>query len=280
MRRVLRMFWTVLASLAGCYLLVCLIAWAAQARLVYFPGPAAAVKPEDVGLTGQELFLKTSDGERLFAWYVPHERPRGVVIVCHGNAGELTGRAEYARAFRALGLSTLLFDYRGYGASSGSPDEQGTYLDVEAAYDHVTRGLKFEPGQILVFGESLGGGTAIELALRRPLAGVMVQATFTSIADVGALHYPWLPVRWIARHRYENLLKIPRVPTSVLVLHSPDDEIVPFEHGERLYAAALPPKDFVRLRGSHNEAQFFREPEWQQAVQQFIDRALARPGAR
>src|SRR5262245_9210086 len=220
MRRVLRMLSIVLATLAGLYLLLCLAAWAGQSKLVYHPGRAAATTPRDAGLAGQELFLKTSDGVRLFAWLVPHERPRGIVIVCHGNAGELTGRADYARAFLAMGLSTLLFDYRGYGASEGSPDEEGTYLDAEAAYDHVTRGLGFDAGRIFVLGESLGGGPAIELALRRPVAGVMLPDTFTSMADVGALDYPWLPVRWPGPPRYGNLPKIQSLPSGWHVVHS------------------------------------------------------------
>jgi pimeloyl-ACP methyl ester carboxylesterase len=171
----------VLVALALCYLAACGALWAAQNRLVFQPGPAPTTEPKDHGLAGQVQLLKTSDGERIYAWIVPADRPRGFAIVCHGNAGNVENRAEYARVLGPMGLTTILFDYRGYGASSGSPSEDGTYLDAEAVYEYAQHALHAEPGQIFLVGESLGGGVAVELALRRPVAGLVLQDAFTSI---------------------------------------------------------------------------------------------------
>lgn len=280
MLRMKRMFWIVIVTLAGFYLAACAALFVFQARLVYFPGPATADEPKDHGLVAQELFLKSADGVKIFTWYVAAERPRGVAIVCHGNAGTLVERAEYARALREFGLSTLLFDYRGYGRSEGTPSEEGTYLDAEECYRHVTHVFGFQPGQIFVVGESLGGGVATELALRKTIGGLILQDTFTSIPDMGAAQYPWLPVRLLARVRYDNLAKIASVPVPLLLFHSKDDEIVPYAHGEKLYAAALPPKHFVTTSGGHNEAFFYTRPEWNDEVRQFIDRTLTRRASR
>lgn len=280
MKRTRRMIGIVLATLLALYALVCLAAWIGANRLIYFPGPAPATEPKDHGIEGRAVLLKSSDGLRLWSWWIPAEQPRGVVIVLHGNAGTREERIDYARAFQAMGLSTLLLDYRGYGGSDGSPNEEGTYLDAEAAYEYVTRAENFQPGQILVFGESLGGGVAIELARRRTVGSVIVQDTFTSIADMGAKLYPWLPVRWLVGRRYDNLAKIPSVPVPVLVLHSRNDELIPYEQGERLFAAAMQPKRLITTAGGHNSSAFFLRPEWTAGVREHVDAVLSRKGSR
>lgn len=280
MNRVRRMLTVVVVTLVACYALACLAVYAGANKLIYFPGPPPTTEPKDHGLEGRTVLLKSSDGLRLWSWLVPVEHPRGVVILLHGNAGTRAERAGYAKAFGAMGLTTLILDYRGYGGSDGSPDEAGTYLDAEAAYEYVTRALAFQPGQILVFGESLGGAVAVELALRRTVGGVFLQDTFTSIADIGAPLYPWLPIRWLARGRYETLAKIAAVPVPLMILHSKDDEVVPFAHGERLFAAANQPKTFLETRGSHDGCAFFVDPEWTKAVRDHVDFVIERKGKR
>ncbi|MBK7875468.1 MAG: alpha/beta fold hydrolase [Planctomycetes bacterium] len=262
----LRLVLLVLATAAGLYAAACAALWIAQERLVFAGGPPATTTPKDHGLPGEALFLKTDDDVRLYAWLVPAERPRGAVLVLHGNAGNVENRAEHARAFHELGFTTLLLDWRGYGASDGRTTEEGTYLDATAGYEYLVRALRFEPGQIAVFGESMGGGPAVELALRKPFGALILQSTFTSIPDVGARFYPWLPVRQLARVRYANLEKLPRVPMPVLLLHSREDELVPYAHAEALLAAALPPKSLVTTAGKHDDAQFFLREEWKTAV--------------
>ncbi|MFO1012073.1 MAG: alpha/beta fold hydrolase [Planctomycetota bacterium] len=273
-RNVLRLALLVLGTAAGLYALACVALWAAQEKLVFAGGPAPTTEPKDHGLPGEALFLKTDDGVRLYAWLVPAERPRGAVLVLHGNAGNVENRAEHARAFHDLGFTTLLLDWRGYGASDGRATEEGTYRDARAGYDYLVRALGFETARIAVFGESMGGGPAVELALEKPFGSLILQGAFTSVPDLGAKYYPWMPVHTLARVRFANLEKIARVPMPVLLLHSKDDEVVPYAHAEALLAAAQPPKSLVTLSGRHDDAQFFAREEWKVAVGAALDNML------
>ncbi|HEX6884519.1 MAG TPA: alpha/beta hydrolase [Planctomycetota bacterium] len=272
---VLRVLLLVLAAYAGLCLLVALF----QARLVYFPGPPPRVDPAALGLAHREVELTTSDGERLHGWFFPREGAAGAVLVCHGNAGSVENRLELARAFLELGWAVLLFDYRGYGLSTGRPSEAGTYLDAEAAHAHLTGVEGFAPERIVLHGESLGGGVALELALRRPCAALILESAFTSIPDMAAEVYPFLPARLLARIRYDNLAKVVRLGVPLLVVHSPQDEIVPFAHGERLLAAAREPKRLLRTGGGHNAGGFVQRAEWRAEVGAFLARTRT-PAAR
>lgn len=236
--------------LVGGYVVLCLVLRATQERLVYFPGAPPSTTPASAGLEFEDVALRTSDGETLGAWLVRAKDARGGVVLCHGNAGSIEHRIGLARSLASQGFDVLLFDYRGYGTSTGAPSEEGTYIDGVAAFDALAARL---PGRVAVFGESLGGGVAIELALRRKVAAVVVEATFTSLVDVGQRVYWWLPVSLISRLRYESITKIGRIEAPVLVAHSPDDDLVPFAMGEALFAAAKGPKQFLRTRGVHNE---------------------------
>lgn len=233
----------------GGYVVLCLVLRATQERLVYFPGARPSTTPASAGLAFEDVAVRTSDGETLGAWLVHAPDARGGVVVCHGNAGSIEHRIGLARALASQGFDVLLFDYRGYGASTGAPSEEGTYQDGVAAFDALA---ERHPGRVAVFGESLGGGVAIELALRRPVAAIVVEATFTSLVDVGQRVYWWLPVSLISRLRYESLAKIGRVRAPFFVAHSPEDDLVPFAMGEALFAAANGPKQFLRTRGVHN----------------------------
>jgi uncharacterized protein len=257
-----------LLLVAGVYLAICLAAWAFEKKLVYFPGPPPTATPRDAGLEYVDAPLATSDGLALSAWFLPAREPRLAVLVCHGNAGSIEHRIDKARIFVELGASVLLFDYRGYGASEGTPSEEGTYLDAECAFDELARRA---PGlAIVAYGESLGGGVAVELARRRPLAGLILDSTFTSVPDVGARAYPWLPVRLLARTRYDNLAKVATLDTPILVAHSRGDAIVPFELGRALHAAVKHPAGFVETRGGHNEGGLLLSADSVRAVAAFL----------
>lgn len=227
-----------------------------QPRLLYFPDmPARAVEanPEDIGLDFEPLTLTTRDGEQLDAWFIPAIQSRGVLLFCHGNAGNMSHRLDSIRLFHDLGLSVLIFDYRGYGRSSGSPTEQGTYLDVDAAWDYLVEKRRILPTQIILFGRSLGAAIAADLASRQDAAAVILESAFTSVPDIAATLYPWLPVRWLSRFRYDTLKKLAAIHSPLLIVHSRDDEIIPFANGERLLAAANEPKQLLKLRGGHND---------------------------
>lgn len=276
--RPLTSFLPVLFGILGIYAVLCVIVAVFQGRLVYFPGGAPDLDPGHLGLAFEDLYLETSDGVRIHAWLIPAERAPGtspsVILFHHGNAGNIGHRLHAARAFRDMGHDVLLFDYRGYGLSEGSPDEAGTYLDAEAAHDHLT-GAGYAPGRILAYGESLGGGVAVELARRRPLAALVVEDTFSSLVGLGAEIYPWLPVRLLARIRYDSAAKIGALELPLLVLHSPGDELVPYAHGERLYELASEPRTFIATRGGHNDGGFLLDAAYIEEVAAFLDAALA-----
>jgi hypothetical protein len=269
------LLWIVLAA-AGAYLAICVIAWVRQDRLVWFPGPPPRLTPTAIGAPYEELELTARDGARVHAWHVRAGAPRGAVLVCHGNAGNVEDRLPLAATFRELGWDVLLFDYRGYGRSRGTLSEEGTYLDGEAALDHLAaRG--YGPGRTVLYGESLGGAVAVELARRRGAAALLVENAFTSLSDVGARVYPWLPVRLLTRVHYDSLAKVPALSVPLLVLHSRDDELVPYEHGERLHAAHPGPKRLIETRGGHGSGGFLQRREWTEEVARFL-LEHARPG--
>ncbi|MCY2961996.1 MAG: alpha/beta hydrolase [Planctomycetota bacterium] len=273
MRRVL--FWLFGIPIA-LYALLCFVAWFFQDRLVWYPGPPPTLTPAAIAAPFEDLELTTRDGATVHAWHVKAENARGAVLVCHGNAGNIEGRLPLAQTFRLLGYDVLLFDYRQYGKSRGILSEEGTYLDGEAALDHLAaRG--FEPRRTVIYGESMGGAVAVELARRRPCAVLFVEDTFTALADVGAEVYPWLPVRWITRTKYDSLAKIGALRVPFLVAHSPEDQLVPFRHGERLYAAHSGPKEFLETRGGHNGGGFLQRAEWVERVGGFLREHLPAP---
>jgi fermentation-respiration switch protein FrsA (DUF1100 family) len=268
----------IILVLALLYAAACLAAFLLQKRLVYFPGPPGGTTPADAGMRFEDLTLTTSDRVRVHGWLLPAAHARGVVLVCHGNAGSIAQRLPAARAFLAMGLSVLLLDYRGYGRSEGSPSEEGTYRDAEAAYDHLVQQAGFTAQSVIVYGESLGAAVAAELALRRGVAAVILESPFTSLRDIGARAYPFLPVRLLARLRYDNRAKAGRLRAPLLVIHSPQDEVVPFAQGRAVYEAAVEPKVFLQTDAGHNEGGFLRREEYQAKVRTFLEGALA-PGA-
>ena len=175
------------------------------------------------------------------------------MLFCHGNAGNISHLLEPIRAFHGLGLNTLVFDYRGFGASQGAPDEQGTYLDADAAWSYLVETRGIDPQKIVVYGRSLGGPIAARLARGLTPRGLVLQATFTSIPDLGQELYPLFPAGVLARYHYNTLEYLSRVICPVLVVHSREDDLIPFAHGERLYQAAPKPKDFLEIAGGHGD---------------------------
>ncbi len=252
------------------YVATCVLLDLFQSRLIYFPSRAYAYTPQDVGLAFEEITLQASDGIRLAAWYVPNPQAKGSVLFCHGNAGNISDRLIQLKLLVGLGYNVLLFDYRGYGNSEGSPTEQGTYLDAEAAWRFLTKDKTRPPEAIALFGESLGGAVAIELALRYRPGALMVESTFTSLVDVARLHYPLLPVRWLLRYRYDSIEKVPKLTCPKLFIHSTNDELVPIANARKLFDAAAPPKQFLETPGEHNTGGFTYSPEFTEKLGSFL----------
>jgi len=224
---------------------------------VYYPQRQLEASPNELRRPFEDARFKSSDGVQLHGWFFPANTnsPRAhlAFLICHGNAGNISHRLGLCGGLLGTGASVFVFDYRGYGQSEGRPGEEGTYLDAQAAHAWL-RQKGFRGEHIIAFGESLGGGVASELALRETLGGIVLQSTFTSIPDIGAELFPWLPVRWISTIKYDTQVKLPRINVPVLVMHSREDDLIRFHHAEQIFAAANEPKFLCELRGSHNDA--------------------------
>jgi fermentation-respiration switch protein FrsA (DUF1100 family) len=249
-----------------------------QDRLLYFPGMARelAATPTRFGLPFDELEIATEDGETLHAWWIPAKNARGAVVLFHGNAGNISHRLDYAAMFDRLGYSTLLVEYRGYGRSTGKPSEQGTYRDAAASWRWLTQTKGVAAGEIVLFGESLGGAVAAWLASRERPRALVLASTFTSVPDLAAELYPILPVRLLSRFEYNTLEALSSVNAPVLIAHSASDDIIPYSHGRRLHAAAREPKAFLELAGGHNDGFVFMRPDWVNALGAFLEEARSR----
>ena len=221
-----------------------------QRSLMYFPdtartAPAAAGLPQ-----AEEVTLTASDGERLVAWHVPPRDGKPVVIYFQGNAGGLSLRVNRFTWLTADGTGLMALSYRGYGGSTGSPSEDGLIRDAQAAYEFVH--ARHDARRIVLFGESLGAAVAVALAERREIGALILDAPFTSAADVGAAAYPFAPVRWLIKDRWPSDTRIGRVQAPLLVLHGERDRVVPISLGERLFALAREPKRMARFpQGGH-----------------------------
>lgn len=264
-----------LTIVVGGYLGVCLLLYLFQRRLIYFPGPPPETTPASAFLKYEDLRLPTLDGETIHAWHIRSEGARGAVIESHGNAGNMAQRLFRARVFLAMGLDVFLYDYRGYGSSSGSPGEPGLFHDAQAVFEHATGAAGFAPEQIICFGESLGGSVAADLASKQPVAALILESSFTSVPDLGAELYPWLPVRLLSRDRLSTLERIAEVKSPILIMHGKLDEVVPFAHSQRLLAAGGERAEFFELEGLyHNDGGFTARVEGVAHVAEFAARAL------
>ena len=243
-----------------------------QESFIFFPDRTLTATPRDAGLGYEEVPLSTEDGVTLGAWWVPAERARATLILCHGNAGNISHRLHLLVPMYSLGLNVLAFDYRGYGHSEGRPSEEGTYRDMDAAVAYALS-KNGEPIRLVFFGESLGGAVAIESATRHPCSALILESTFTSIPAMAARHYPWLPSRLLTI-RYDSLARIRDARCPVLVMHSPQDEIVPFSMGQALFEAAQEPKAFAELAGGHNDGGLAVHREAQRKLGLFLDETL------
>lgn len=264
-------------------LLVSLMAGLAD-RLVYFPVQEHdGGTPAMLGLAHEDVEIAASDGVKIHGWLVPAAAPENekvarspageprapTVLFLHGNGGNISHRLDKLAVLHGLGASVLMIDYRGYGRSDGSPDEAGLYRDADAAYDELLRRGR-SADSIVLYGESLGGTVATELAARRPVAALVLESTPTSILEVARHHYPILPVSLFLAARYDALSRIARVNAPILLLHSREDEIVPFTMAEEMLLAAPEPKWLVALRGGHNDC-FLRSAEtYERALREFL----------
>jgi uncharacterized protein len=264
------MTWTLVVAVT-CVAIVTL-AWVVQRSLIYFPF-GDVPSPSEVGLAGVEpVTFDTDDGIRLHGWFVPSRRSPAITLaVFNGNGGNRAYRSGLARAFGERGVAVLLFDYRGYGGNDGRPTEAGLASDARAARAYLAARADVDMRRVIYFGESLGAAVAIRLAVDHPPAALVLRSPFTSMADVGRVHYPFLPVRWLLRDRFPSLERIAQVSSPVLVIAGDRDRVVPIEQSRQLYAAASAPKRLVIISGAdHNDEALAEGPEVIQATLQLL----------
>jgi fermentation-respiration switch protein FrsA (DUF1100 family) len=255
--------------------------WSQQRRLIYYPSPGRVPAAASVLPGSREVTVATEDGLRLHAWFLPAATSgRGpAVLVCNGNAGNRALRAPLAAALSRAGLSVLLFDYRGFGGNPGRPSEDGLAADARAAQAWLAARPEVDPRRVAYLGESLGAAVALRLAVERPPAALVLRSPFTSLADVGRLHYPWLPVGLLLADRYPSADRAADLTVPVLVVAGEHDRIVPAALSRRLYDAAAAPKRFVLVAGAdHNDAALLDGRELVGEVLRFLEGTAAGPG--
>jgi len=256
------------------YLVILVIVYLIQPSMLYFPSRQLESTPEAIGLAFESVEFPTADGVTLHGWFIPAEGAVSTLLFCHGNAGNISHRLHLIELFHEMELSVFIFDYRGYGQSEGTTSESGTYKDAEGAWRYLTEARNISPEKIIILGRSLGGSIAAWLARRHQPQALILESAFTSIYDIAARHYPFLPVKLIARFKYNTREHIRQVHAPVLIIHSPDDGIVPFELGQKLFDAANQPKDLLKIAGGHNEGYAVSGKLYIDGITGFLDSRL------
>ena len=257
---------------AASYSLLVVVVYFMQGRMLYLaevPGRTLTMTPTDVGMDFQDVSIATTDGVILHGWFIAGQSSR-VLLFFHGNAGNISHRLDSIAQFRELGLSVLIIDYRGYGQSTGRTTERGIYRDADAAWRYLIDDRGIVANDIVIFGRSLGASVASRLASEYQPSALIVESSFTSIPDIAQDIYPWLPVRWLSRLSHATRDYVRDVRCPILIIHSRDDEIIPFRHGEAIFASANEPRTLLTIRGTHNDAFLLDERAYVAGLRMFL----------
>jgi fermentation-respiration switch protein FrsA (DUF1100 family) len=264
---------SVIVIAAVIYLFSAVYRFLTQSYFVYRPDKEMKRDPFNIRLYFDEIIFKASDGTHLSGWFIPVKNHNGVILVLHGKSGNISTRLAFINYFtRRLGLSTFIIDYRGYGKSEGKPGEEGTYLDSEAAWKYLTEARKIKPGDIIILGRSLGGPIAARLAGKVKARALILESTFTTIKDIVTQMYPYLPIKRFFKFEYPTIDYIKKVQSPVLIIHSSEDDYIPFSHATKLYGAANKPKQFLKIKGSHRNNYLISEDIYIEGIKSFLSR--------
>ena len=267
--------WIVVRDLLIVYLVLLLILMLLENSLIFIPTNYANDNWSPAGIAIEDVRFAPADGTKLHGWFAPRENPTAIILYCHGNAGNVTHRIDAIRALHdRLGAAVFVFDYRGYGRSEGKPDEQGVLADARAARAWLAERTGVAPQRIVIMGESLGGAVAVDLAVDPMIGGaraLILEHTFSSMPDVAAHHYPWVPVRLLMKTQFDSLAKIRHYHGPLFQSHGDRDSIVPLESGRRLFDAANEPKQFLLIEGGdHNDSP---PPGYYEKLRVFLEEA-------
>ena len=238
-------------------------------RSLYFPMKEIEFMPSDVGLSYEDVYFNTDDGVRLNAWLVPAEDSRFTLLFCHGNGGNISHRIDKIEILNKLGLDIFIFDYRGYGKSEGRPSEKGFYRDIEAAYNYLISEKNVSPERMILYGESLGGAVAIDLAAKKTAKALIIEATFSCTKDMARGLYPVFPT-FLISSKFDSAAKIKKLTLPKLIIHSKNDDIVPFDHSLKLLKLSPEPKKHVVLMGNHNSAFLDSRDAYVSGIREFL----------
>lgn len=273
-----KIFTSILTISIIIFLFLLLLARYYQSYGIYFPTSEIQTTPKEYGLEYLDIKFKTQDNIELHGWYIPASENKATILFCHGNAGNISHRIEIIKLFNNIGLNVFIFDYRGYGKSQGRPSEKGLYKDAKAAYKYLTKELNTNKDKIIIYGNSIGGNVAIDLASKVEAGALISNSAFTSAVDMGKRIYFFLPVKllqWLISIEYDAKRKIENINIPKLIIHSKDDEIIPYEQGKTLYKTAPEPKDFFKMRGGHNEAFWLQKDEYSNRIENFVKKYIA-----
>ena|SRR3989338_4428011 len=243
--------------------------WSVENSVTFAPAKHIEATPEDIGLAYEDIYFPTPSGLQLNGWFIPFEQARHTLIFLHGNAGNIGDRLEKIEMFHNMGLNVFIFDYRGYGRSQGKPSERGMYEDGLAAYDYLLSRRDVVAKNIVGYGASLGGTAAVNLASQRQLKCLIVDSSFTSAADMTKYLFPLIP-SFVFKTKLDSTSKIKDLSIPKLFIHSRDDETVPFKLGKRLYDMASEPKEFLQIKGGHNDSHAIDQQAFIDGIYQFI----------
>ena len=274
----MKVIWAILVLIFVVYLAICLLLYIMQDRAIFFPempGRQLEATPKAVNLEYEDVRVETADGVSLHGWFIPAHDAKLTLLFCHGNAGNISHRLESIALFNALDLNVLIFDYRGYGQSTGKISEAGFYQDVYAMWQVLTDNKGFAAADIVVFGRSLGAAIASQLATKVKPGGVILESAFSSVPDMATQLYPFLPVHLLTRFQLNNVAHVQAIHSPLLVIHSEDDEIIPYVQGQQVFESAHEPKTFLRIRGSHNGGFIDSGRFYTEGVEAFLSKYFA-----
>lgn len=268
------LFW-ILVGAVGLYLVMLIYLYFVQKSLVFFPSKDFIATPDALDLKYENLNFELDGKSKIHGWYFPNNNDTisaetKAVLFCHGNAGNISMRFPTIELFNELNIPFLIFDYRGFGQSTGELSEQSTYDDAKRCYDFLVRERNFKPENIIIFGRSLGGAVATELAKNEKCGGLILESTFSSAKDAGARIFPIFPIKILLKYNFDSKNKIGQINCPLLVIHSPEDDIIPYDMGEKLFELGREPKTFLKISGLHNERHYLKTGQYVQTLKTFI----------
>lgn len=289
------MFTKIIRSITVIVIIVFFVFWFIryyQTHGIYFPAQEIHYTPAQVGLEYREINFKADDGVQLNGWFVPKKSSRATLLFLHGNAGNISHRVDIIKLFHHINLNVFIFDYRGYGRSKGKPSEKGLYKDALAAYTYLINEMGYDPEEIVIYGKSVGANVAIDLACKVKAAGLISDGAFCSAIHMSKVILPFLAEKWIDKAaesdsiqrklkrwwllliEFDALSKIHNIRIPKLIIHSKEDEMIPFNQGKKLFEAAPEPKEFYKMYGGHNEAILIYKYEYMERITGFLKKYL------